>query len=59
MSDQEALTYINNNPMLLSCLYDVNLLPEQLKRDSDDWKTMLKVVAKFKETKDKLESSVS
>ena len=35
------LRYINRTPELLSLLYDLDLLPEQLKRDSFQWWQML------------------
>lgn len=35
------LRYINRTPELLSLLYDLDLLPEQLKRDSFEWRQML------------------
>jgi hypothetical protein len=35
------LRYINRTPELLSLLYDLDLLPEQLKRDSFQWRQML------------------
>jgi len=35
------LRYINRTPELLSLLYDLDLLPEQLKRDSVQWMQML------------------
>lgn len=38
---KELLRYINRTPELLSLLYDLDLLPEQLERDSFQWQQML------------------
>jgi len=37
----EVLQYISRTPELLSLLYDLNLLPEQIKRGSIEWHNML------------------
>lgn len=39
---------INKNPTLQSLLYDCNLLPEQLDRESKEWKYMVLIVAAFR-----------
>lgn len=44
MGDQTLSAYINEHPVLQSLLYDINLLPEQLERDSRHWGYMLAVV---------------
>ena len=49
MSDEEAekaiLAYINSTPELLTLLYDLDLLPEQLKEGTEDWIRMIKLSA--------------
>lgn len=35
------LKHINDSPALLSALYDLDLLPEQLESDSRDWRRMI------------------
>ena len=37
--------YVNNTTEILSLLYDLNLLPEQLERGSQDWKRMIILVS--------------
>ena len=43
--DQQAeatlLAYINATPAMQSLLYDCDLMPEQLKRETQDWDRML------------------
>ena len=40
-AEMSLFRFINKTPALISLLYDMNLLPEQLKRDSQDWRRML------------------
>ena len=35
------LQYINSTPEMLSLLYDLDLMPEQVDRESHDWYRML------------------
>lgn len=35
------LKYINETPQLLSLLYDMDMMPEQLERKSKDWNRMM------------------
>ena len=37
----DLLSYINKTPEMLSMLYDLDMLPEQLTRESRDWYRML------------------
>lgn len=39
--EQDLLRTINTTPLLQSVLYDLDLLPEQLKRQTRQWITML------------------
>ena len=43
--ESNALAYINSKPALLSLLYDLDLLPEQLEEGSKDWNRMLILTA--------------
>lgn len=43
----ELVKFANSNPALLSLLYDLNLLPEQLQPGSWRWGDMLNVIAHF------------
>lgn len=44
------LKYINETPEMLSLLYDLDLMPEQLDRESHDWFRML-ILASWHRTK--------
>lgn len=46
--DKVMIRDINENPELLSLLYDVDLLPEQLNRESKEWAYMCLLVCAFK-----------
>lgn len=48
--ESNALAYINSKPALLSLLYDLDLLPEQLEEGSKDWNRMLILTAWHKAT---------
>lgn len=43
--EAEILGYISKTPEMLSMLYDLDLLPEQLKRGSKDWRRMCVLAA--------------
>lgn len=43
-ADRGAMKTINENPILQSLLYDIDLMPEQLEHKSTDWDRMLFVV---------------
>lgn len=45
----EAVAYANENPTILSLLYDMDLLPEQLQEGSYRWGQMINVIAHFKQ----------
>jgi len=45
---KEILKFINSSPTLLSLLYDLNLLPEQLEDYSEAWAKMMLVAVHFK-----------
>lgn len=40
-----CLKYINQTPELLSLLFDLDLLPEQLAKNTPEWKQMLILTA--------------
>ena len=44
-----ALAFINETPVVQSCLYDLDLMPEQLNRGSKEWDRMLLIVFHFRE----------
>lgn len=44
-----ALAFITATPALQSCLYDLDMLPEQLKRGSKEWDRMLIITHHFRE----------
>ena len=46
---RELLKYINNNPTLLSLLYDIDLMPEQCHQDSPEWQQMVIIVNYWRE----------
>jgi len=46
----ELITYLNNTPQVLSLLYDLDLLPEQLAKGSKDWHRMVKLLYYCKNT---------
>ncbi len=46
---QQLLQYVNNTPALLSLLYDLDLMPEQLERGSRDWVRMLMIAKAWKD----------
>jgi hypothetical protein len=46
----DLLSYINKTPEMLSMLYDLDMMPEQLTRESRDWYRML-ILASWHRTK--------
>ena len=48
---RELKLYINRTPELLSVLYDMNLLPEQLEEGTQDWGRMLMLAAAWRNRK--------
>ena len=54
---QPVLKYISETPELLSVLYDIDFLPEQLEEDSKDWCRMIMIAGAWKgyESKMKME----
>lgn len=44
----ELLHYINDTPALLSLLYDIDMLPEQLTEQTKPWGDMLIIAAHFR-----------
>jgi len=46
----ELKAYINGTPELLSLLYDLDLMPEQVRPDTQDWFRML-MIASWHKTK--------
>lgn len=45
-ADKEVMSQINGTPRLLSLLWDMDLMPEQLEVGGAGWKRMLEVVKK-------------
>lgn len=45
--DREILATIDANPKLLSFLYDVDMMPEQLTPGTPEWGSLVKVVSGF------------
>lgn len=52
--ETEILKYISSNAKLISLLYDIDLIPEQLKKDSKNWFRMLMIGEYFREQSNKL-----
>lgn len=46
---QELLNHINEKPHLLSALWDLGLMPEQIERDSDQWWFIMGIAFRDKE----------
>lgn len=46
-ADRKYLRLVNESPALLSFLYDLNLLPEQLDKDSKGWQAMKLVIGGY------------
>jgi hypothetical protein len=44
VKEDVVLKMLNDTPEIISFLYDVGLLPEQLEKDSNEWHRMLGVV---------------
>lgn len=47
-AEKDLLRYINATPVVLSLLYDLDLLPEQLERKTPRWMQMLCIASHFK-----------
>lgn len=45
----ELVRYANTQPILLSLLYDMNLMPEQLKEGSFRWGEMCNIIGHFRQ----------
>lgn len=45
---REAVAYANGNPIILSYLYDMDLMPEQLSEGSYRWGQMIGTISHFK-----------
>lgn len=43
-----ALEAVNTIPQLQSCLYDIGMLPEQLRRGSKEWDRMMQIAFHFR-----------
>lgn len=46
---KELLHFINHTPLVLSCLYDIDMMPEQLDRGTREWRNMLIIAAHFRD----------
>lgn len=46
--EKKILGYLNKKPALLSLLYDLDLLPEQLQRGTRKWRMMIILTIGFK-----------
>lgn len=44
----KAIEYANDNQIILSLLYDMGLLPEQVEAGTREWGQMVNVIAHFK-----------
>jgi hypothetical protein len=56
---KENLLFINRELTVQSLLYDLNLMPEQLKEGSEDWLKMLNIVAHFQAFRNEIEKRCS
>lgn len=45
--ERKLLDFMNATPVVMSCLYDIDMMPEQLDRNSKDWWRMLVIIAHF------------
>jgi hypothetical protein len=45
---REALDYANKTPELLSLLYDMDLMPEQVEEKTQDWTRMLILIERWR-----------
>ena len=50
---KELMLYINEDDGLMSLLYDMDLLPEQLEKGSRDWRRMLILSERWREKSSK------
>lgn len=57
MTTDELYAYINKTPELQSLLYDLDLLPEQLKDDTHLWRGMENIVEHFKRFEERLKNA--
>ena len=48
LESDAAVRYANGNPTILSLLYDMDLLPEQVQPGSYRWAQMLNIIIHFK-----------
>lgn len=48
VDNNEIFAFINTHPVVQSLLYDLDLLPEQLKEGTKDWQRMYCIVEHFK-----------
>lgn len=46
-ADRKYLRLVSESPTLTSFLYDLNLLPEQLEKDSKGWQAMKLVIGGY------------
>ena len=43
----DLLKWANKTPAVVSLLYDLNMLPEQLKEGTPEWSKMMLIIAHF------------
>jgi hypothetical protein len=56
-SVRDLLRYINDSPRLLSLLYDIDMMPEQLERGTNRWLNMLMIAYAFRDHEETLHLS--
>jgi hypothetical protein len=49
----ELLALVNDEPVVLSALYDLDMLPEQIDRDTTLWKHLLRLLSAFRDLRAK------
>lgn len=54
----EICEFISDTPDLLSLLYDLDMLPEQLKQDSQDYFRMMRIAAGFKDFENRIKKNI-
>lgn len=52
-AEKKLLKFVNEELVVQSLLYDMDLLPEQIRKDSKSWPEMLNIVQHFKAAKNK------
>lgn len=45
--ERDLLPLVSKHPVIMSCLYDIDMMPEQLKRGTREWCHMLIIIQHF------------